>query len=443
MKLKLISIIIVTFFCLTLSANDKEKKKIYVDLSQVKDLDQAALSFIRKSGFDTIFMTEKFDLLLSPPDLKTKTPLYIVKGKIEKDGLNYRVSFSLLERKRIINSVQDLAVEENRVQLRSRILLLKLFYGNNVDERTGTLRQRKLIPLDVPSIDSSFSKKKVEGSKELESPDASADELHSEENPKDISNLSNKDDVPKRKRKKPFVQPFDAPDLVLTKLPKEDPSLKRRKLKWFVNSQFSLGHEVESIDSLSIIELKTNSQKVVFDYETQIQLENWNNTVELGGSVAKPIGQSSFRDTTLSFGPRLSLFSNYRIQILKDRFSAAIQGEFESVDYGALGIVGEGIQTYSNRSVFFGVDAKLSHTLFDKKVSAQVSFKKAFLGNTNLDTLGSGFAIDGLKQSAAIEAQVYKDWYITLKHHKSTYTSLSVKDYRTSHNLNSVHITYK
>ena len=127
---------------------------IYVDFNKAQDLNDQEIQFIRKSAFEAIFVSKSFKLLLKESDMKsqsTKQAVYKIEVIIfEEDPSTslYSIDFFLIDTNNniFLHKIHESHVAQSKVQFRARVMLFKLIFGKNYDEKSNQLLKSEISP---------------------------------------------------------------------------------------------------------------------------------------------------------------------------------------------------------------------------------------------------------------------------------------------------------
>lgn len=432
------------FFFFQLNAFSAVKEfKIIVDDNGVRDISHTDKRLIKKSAYEVIFFTKKFDLLLNDTEsLTTSENTYGLKIQVRKlKNQNYDLQFQLkdMSTNKLINIETSKSVSHQRIQYLSRKMLMKLFYGQMYIEQEDRLKENKIIPLKKKSKNAQKSSK---SSKELKKSSAIAqsgsDELTEEEEPFFDELVDDKVAKKKKKKKKKqvVISDFESPNIDISKESNAPERFVPTNIAVNYNTGFMSGYNKSETISDSIIKTTTNTNQITLAVKGNRRKGDSRGQLTFGAQLGKIVGDNEY-----GLSPDFLLSLGYEYDVYKRYLFVGVNANYEKSSFANLSTVGEGIVPWSNSLVWVG--PVLTINLFNENLKIYGEVSTSFTGSSDLGTKDESFPINGSRMKAGVDLNVYKKWGLGLYASTKNLNSTASKDFKAETSSVGLEIVYR
>lgn len=414
----------------------KEKFNITIKKEGQLEVTEGQEKGILKNIYEILLQSNRFNFILGTNKSNTSTysDLFEVDISVTKEEMAgfYTIKLKLNDvvTGNLINFVRYPKIQDDKLQIKTRSALLKLFYGDNYDEVQDEILKDEIIPLTKRKLSAPKQKKNnsVKKNPKIEKSPEEVSEIppESEEPPAPmISQAKPKAKKPKKKkRRKPKVKVkisnFDAPNIDLKK-PKE----KKKKVvalpeKWVSRFQMYFGNESETVLAETVVGVQTSTSRLTFGFDGAAAAEKSMHFYSYGGHVGIVRG-----DHELAFGPKYKLYGGYNIAPFGPIFSLGPMLSLDSFNFASVSDVGTGTSKFSNTAIWGGLKSEIFIDYGFLYLILNATYSKIFAGSTSYGD-GSDVDMSGDKVNFSAKLKIYGDWGIKIQ--KETIVLLPTQD---------------
>jgi len=402
---------------------DVVKNHIYVDFTKAQDLNDQEIQFIRKSAFEVIFVSKAFKLLLHESDMQnqsTKQAVYKIETIIfeeDPDTSLYSIDFFLIDTKNnlFLHKIHESHVAKSKVQFRARVMLFKLIFGKNFDEKNNQLLKSEISPsLLSPGIKNDRNNLNQESPNYIQK---FYQELMNQFNRRKNSQPVQPTPTPpakspeadtvlrKYKEDRVNISNFASPNLNLARnTPSEAESTKNR-LNLVSNYNFGVGYNSDSFTSKALIETQSEVKRYIIDLGINFKAPKSDRFTSINASYSQIVGDDDYK-----IGPIYSLQSTYNFNLGWESLFIGPALEYQSFSFVNLGERGTDLQTWSNNIIWMGARMLLILPIRSSKLIVNLDFYKTAHASTNFKDKQGSIPLNGDKTYYAVSYVFWKNF---------------------------------
>jgi len=399
------------------------KNHIYVDFNKAQDLNDQEIQFIRKSAFEAIFVSKSFNLLLHESEMQSqsvKQIVYKIEAIIFEEDPNsslYSIDFFLIDTKNnlFLHKIHESHVAKSKVQFRARVMLFKLIFGKNFDEKSNQLLKSEISPtLLSPGIKNDRDNLNPESQSYIEK---FYQELMNQFNRRKNSQPTLPVPPPpakppetdtvlrKYKEDRVSISNFESPNLNLARNPPSETEKAQNRLNLISNYNFGVGYNADSFTSKALIETQSEVKRYIIDLGVNIKAPKSDRFTSLNASYAQIVGDDDYK-----IGPIYALQSTYNFNLGWQALYLGPALEYQSFSFVNLGARGTGLQTWSNKIIWVGAHLLLIVPIKNSKLIVNLDFYKTGHASTNFKDKQGSIPLSGDKTNYAISYIFWKNF---------------------------------
>lgn len=417
---KRVKLLLLILFSFSLYAQEQEESRpkipTFVDLSKIKVLAPEQVRLVKKSVYEALLAGKAFDLKInggSKLKKSQKKDWLVISIGIKKSSIGFKANLELLSlktKKRIKQLTQE-RIAKSKLQLTVRVMIYKLLYGKNFDEKQNIIIKNEVAP-EIINFEQESEIVQVE--EELEAEDSKEDVIASnlKSEIKEKQAIETPVVVPeeKKKKKKPKVaiSNFDSPDIDLTYIAPPEIKKNTKRPPWLKEYDLRLNYILDQIQSEVVVKVSEDNQLLRMGGSFNFFPPDSKHFNSLSVDIEKIFSEDRAQKP-INFRTKLTR----NLNVYERRYFLGAGLGLSSENFTNVNEQGTGLASWNNQLLWLSIGGLFYFDHRNLTHSVDIGLSKALIGLTNLSIQGETVPLGGNKIEVNLSYNLYRNYFFT------------------------------